>query len=52
MNIADVAHLAERDVANVKVAGSIPVIRTENERSRRARYGLFGLVFRTLKDLN
>ena len=37
--IADLAHLVERDLAKVEVAGSSPVIRSKKENHPRSRVG-------------
>ena len=38
--IADLAHLVERDLAKVEVAGSSPVIRSKKEKHPRNRVGV------------
>ena len=42
---ADLAHLVERDLAKVEVAGSIPVIRSRRKGARRSRPNFLATVF-------
>ena len=39
--LADLAHLVERDLAKVEVAGSSPVIRSTNKKGRDANFFFF-----------